>query len=374
MKIVVATDSFRGSLTAIQACKTIAESIRSVVPKADIIIKPMADGGEGTAQVMIAANNGQWIKKTVTGPLPDMRVEAGFAWFRNDETALVEMAEASGLELLKPSQRNPMKTTTFGTGQLIAAAINHGAKHLLLAIGGSATVDCGTGAAAALGWKFLDKKNQEIVPCGGELLRISKIVPPTQPISVSMEVLCDVTNTLYGKNGAAKMYSPQKGATREMVEQLEKGLQHIAKLIKKQLGPDIKDIPGTGAAGGISAGAIAFMGARLVSGIQTIMTYSRLREAADNADWLITGEGKFDRQSLCGKVVSGVVQVARDAGTKAAVLAGQVLLEPSEYRKFGVVDAIGCMTDQMTLEYAMKNSEKLLAKAAKSFAIKHLSS
>jgi len=374
MKIVVATDSFRGSLTAIQACKTIAESIRSVVPKADIIIKPMADGGEGTAQVMIAANNGQWIKKTVTGPLPDMRVEAGFAWFRKDETALVEMAEASGLELLKPSQRNPMKTTTYGTGQLIAAAINHGAKHLLLAIGGSATVDCGTGAAAALGWKFLDKKGQEIVPCGGELLRISKIVPPTPPISVSMEVLCDVTNTLYGENGAAKMYAPQKGATREMVEQLEKGLQHIAKLIKKQLGPDIKDIPGTGAAGGLSAGAIAFMGARLVSGIQTVMTYSRLREAADNADWLITGEGKFDRQSLWGKVVAGVVQVARDAGTKAAVLAGQVLLEPSEYRKFGVADAIGCMTGQMTLEYAMKNSEKLLAKAAKSFAIKHLSS
>ncbi len=372
MKIVVATDSFRGSLTAVSACKTIAESIRSVVPKAEIIIKPMADGGEGTAQVMITANNGLWIKKTVTGPLPDMKVKAGFAWFAKDKTAIVEMAGASGLELLKHSQRNPMKTTTYGTGQLIAAAINHGAKHILLAIGGSATVDCGTGAAAALGWKFLDKKKREIVPCGGELLRISKIVPPPQPIPVSMEVLCDVTNPLYGENGAAKIYAPQKGATKEMVEQLDKGLQHIAELIKKQLVRDIKDIPGTGAAGGLSAGAIAFMGARLVSGIETVMTYCRLREAADNADWVITGEGKFDRQSLWGKVVAGVVRIAQQAGTKTAVLAGQVLLEPSEYRKFGVADAIGCMTGQMTLEYAMKNSEKLLAKAAKSFAIKHL--
>ena len=372
MKVVVAMDSFKGSLTSIQACRVIAESIGPAVPEAEIIVKPMADGGEGTAQVLMAANNGQWIKKTVTGPLPDMQVDAGFAWFADEQTALVEMAAASGLELLLPHQQNPMKTTTYGTGQLIASAINYGAKRVLLAIGGSATVDCGTGAAAALGWKFLDKEKKEIVPCGGELLRISKIIPPPQRSQVAMEVLCDVDNPLCGEHGAARVYAPQKGANQKMVEQLEAGLEHIAELVEKQLGCDIKNIPGTGAAGGLSAGAIAFMGARLISGIEAVISRSRLDEAVAEADWVITGEGKFDRQSLWGKVVSGVVRMAADAGTQVAVLAGQVLLEPFEYRKFGVVDAIGCMNEQMTLQYAMENSEKLLAEAAKKFALTHL--
>lgn len=372
MKIVVAMDSFRGSLTAVRACEIIAESISSVLPEAEIAIKPMADGGEGTAQVVMIANKGQWIKKTVTGPLPDMLVEAGFAWFESDKSALVEMATASGLKLLSSSQRNPMKTTTYGTGQLIAAAINYGAKRILLAIGGSATVDCGTGAAAALGWKFFDEAGEEISPCGGGLLRISKIIPPPQRSGVEVEVLCDVDNRLCGEHGAAKIYGPQKGANEEMVEQLEAGMIHIAEVIKKQLGCDVKNIPGTGAAGGLSAGAIAFMGARLVSGIETVMSWSRLGEAVTEADWVITGEGKFDHQSLWGKVVFGVVRTAKDAGTKVVVLAGQVTLEPCEYRKFGIVEAIGCMNGQMTLQYAMENGEKLLAKAAKNFALTHL--
>ncbi len=372
MKIVVATDSFKGSLTAAQACKIIAQSIGAVVPGAEIIIKPMADGGQGTAQAMIAARNGQWVGRTVTGPLPDMRVGAGFAWFADEEMALVEMATASGLELLSPALRNPMKTTTYGTGQLIDAAVNNGAKRILLAVGDSATVDGGTGAAAALGWKFLDEKGQEIVPCGGELRRISKIVPPPQPNRVAIEVLCDVDNPLCGDHGAAKVYGPQKGATRKMVQLLEAALEHLAELVEKQLGCDMKNVPGAGAAGGLAAGAIAFMGARLVSGIETVMSHSRLAKAVADADWVITGEGRFDRQSLRGKVVSGVVQVARDAGKHIVVLAGQVLLELSEYRKFGVDDAIGCMNDRMTLHYAMQNGEKLLAEAAKKFAITHL--
>jgi len=372
MKVVVAMDSFKGSLTSIQVCRIIAESISSAVPGAEIIAKPMADGGEGTAQVLMVANNGQWIKKTVTGPLPDMQIDAGFAWFASEDTGLVEMAAASGLELLLPHQRNPMKTTTYGTGQLIASAINHGAKRVLLAVGGSATVDFGTGAAAALGWKFLDKEGKEVVPCGGELLRISKIIPPPQRNQVAMEVLCDVDNPLCGEHGAAKVYAPQKGANEEMVEQLETGLAHIAELVEKQLGCDMKNIAGTGAAGGLSAGAIAFMGARLVSGIEAVISQSRLDEAVAEADWVITGEGKFDRQSLWGKVVSGVVRMATDAGTQVAVLAGQVLLESCEYRKFGVVEAIGCMNEQMTLQYAMENAGKLLAEAAKDFANKHL--
>ncbi len=372
MKIVVATDSFKGSLTAVEACRIIAEAIGSVVPHADITIKPMADGGEGTAQVMMAANNGRWIEKTVTGPLPDMQVKAGFVWLENEKNALVEMAAASGLELLLSHQQNPMKTTTYGTGQLIAAAIDHGAKRILLAIGGSATVDGGTGAAAAIGWKFLDKKGKEILPCGGQLQSISKIVPPRQRIQIPVEVLCDVDNPLCGEHGAARTYAPQKGADRQMVEQLEAGLAHLADLVEKQLGLDIKNIPGTGAAGGLSAGAIAFMGARLVSGVETVMSQCKLHEAIAAADWVITGEGKFDHQSLRGKVVWGIVRLANAAGKKTAVLAGQVGLKPDEYHKFGIMDAISCMNDEMTLQYAMENSKILLAQAAKKFALTHL--
>jgi len=255
---------------------------------------------------------------------------------------------------------------------LIAAAVNYGAQRVFLAIGGSATVDCGTGAAAALGWRFLDEKDREIVPCGGELLRISKIVPPSEPARIAVEVLCDVDNPLCGKHGAARVYAPQKGATEEMVEQLEAGLEHIAELVKEQLGFDIRDVPGGGAAGGLSAGAVAFMGGRLVSGIESVMSQSRLTEALTGSDWVITGEGKFDHQSLWGKVACGVVRLAGDTGTKVAVLAGQVLLERWRYREFGVTDAIGCMSNEMTLEYAIENSERLLAEAAKKFAVARL--
>ena len=378
MRIVVAMDSFKDSLTAVEACEIVAGAIGSAVPAAEIVIKPMADGGEGTAEAMLAAGNGKWVERAVTGPLLDMQVDAGFVWFEDREEALVEMAKASGLVLLPAGRRNPMKTTTYGTGQLIAAAVDYGARRVFLAVGGSSTVDCGTGAAAALGWRFLDEEDREIVPCGGELLRISKIVPPSElpflPLARGrgVEVLCDVDNPLCGKHGAARVYAPQKGATEEMVEQLEAGLEHIAELVKEQLGCDIRDVPGGGAAGGLSAGAVAFMGGRLVSGIESVMSQSRLTEALTGADWVITGEGKFDHQSLWGKVASGVVRLAGDTGTKVAVLAGQVLLERWRYREFGVTDAIGCMSNEMTLEYAIENSERLLAEAAKKFAAAQL--
>jgi glycerate kinase len=372
MKIAVAMDSFKGSLSAARACEIVAESIRSAVPDAQIVVKPMADGGEGTAQALIAAGDGQWIEETTTGPLPNMRVSAGFAWFADERTAVVEMAAASGLELLEPALRNPLKTTTFGTGQLIAAAINHGAKRILLAVGGSATVDGGVGAAMAIGWKFLDEDGREIPLGGGQLTAIEEIIPPSQPIRVPVEVLCDVDNPLCGERGAARVYGPQKGATEEMVELLEAGLAHLAKLVKDKLGRDIKDIPSAGAAGGLAAGAVAFMDAQLVSGIQAVMSQSRLYETLAQADWVITGEGRFDRQSLQGKVVSGVARAAKRTGTKVAVLAGQVLLEPHEYRSLGVVEALSCANDRMDLQCAMKNSEKLLAKAARTFALRHL--
>jgi glycerate kinase len=372
MKIVVAMDSFKGSLTAERACTVVAESIASVVPAAEIVIKRMADGGEGTAQAMLAAGNGQWIEKMVTGPLPGMRVCAGFAWFAYEKLAVVEMATSSGLQLLPPQRRNPLKTTTYGAGQLMTAAMDYGAQRILLAVGGSATVDGGTGAATAMGWKFLGKDGKEVGLGGGRLIQIDTIIPPPYPSRVPIEVLCDVDNPLCGEQGAAKVYGPQKGATQEMVEVLEAGLEHLAELVQKQLGRDVRNLPGAGAAGGLAAGAVAFMGAKLVRGIETVISWSRLGQDIAGADWVITGEGCFDRQSLRGKVVSGVARAAKNAGAKVAVLAGQVLLTGQEYRSLGVVDAFACMNDRMPLEHAIRNGEKLLAKAARDFALKYL--
>jgi len=371
-RIVVAMDSFKGSLTAERACRIVAESIASVVPAAEIIVKPMADGGEGTAQAMLAAGNGQWIAKTVTGPLPGMRVCAGFAWFAGEKLAVVEMATASGLQLLSPQRRNPLKTTTYGTGQLMTAAADYGAQRILLAVGGSATVDGGTGAAVAMGWRFLDEDGKEVGLGGDRLLQIDRIIPPTHPSRLPIVVLCDIDNPLCGEQGAARVYGPQKGATQEMVEVLEAGLYHLAELVQKQLGCDIRNLPGAGAAGGLAAGAVAFIGAKLVRGIETVMSWTRLDQALPGADWVITGEGCFDEQSLRGKVVAGVARVARGEGTKIAVIAGQVLLARQEYRSLGVVDAFACMNDRVSLECAIANSERLLSKAAREFALKHL--
>ena len=380
MKIVVALDSFKGSLTAVQACDIVAAAIRSSIPAAEIVTKPMADGGEGTAAVLMAAAGGQWIAGTVMGPLPEMRVEAGFVWLAEDKTAVVEMATASGLTLLRTEQRNPLKTTTYGTGELIQAAIDCGVQRVLLAIGGSATVDGGVGAATALGWKFLTADGREIGFGGGQLLNIDRIVPPKHAVGAAVEVLCDVDNPLCGEHGAARVYGPQKGATPEMVETLDAGLAHLAEVVRNQIGRDIGELPGAGAAGGLAAGAVAFMNARLVSGIETVMRQTRLEDALAGADWVVTGEGCFDAQSLRGKVVSGVIRVAKAAArrssaklrVKVGVLAGQVRLSPGEYRKAGVDAAVSCMEDGMDLEYAITHGEMLLARAAERFVRDHV--
>jgi len=365
-------DSFKESLSAQAACDIVAGTIVSLRPDAEIVVKPVADGGEGTAEAMMQACGGRWVPVAVTGPLADMRVNAGFAWFDSDGSALVEMAAASGLQLLTLRQRNPLLTTTFGTGQLIAAAVEYGAEKVYLAVGGSATVDGGTGAAAALGWRFLDGEGVELPPGGGSLVRLSRIVPPTHPLPVPVEVLCDVTNPLCGPRGAARVYGPQKGATREMVEQLDKGLLRLAAAVKDQLSVEIEDIPGTGAAGGLAGGAVAFSNARLISGIDFIIARTGLAEAIADSDWVITGEGRFDEQSLQGKVISGIAAIAAKAHTKTAVIAGQVALNPEEYRDKGIVDAFACKSDRMSLQHAMENAGALLENAACAFTIKYL--
>ena len=371
MKIVIATDSFKGTLKAYEACEIIAKAIAEVRPDAQLVIKPMADGGEGTARAMIKAANGRWIGQTVMGPLGDMQVEAGFAWF-DDKTALVEMASASWLELLSSEQMNPLKTTTYGTGELIKAALEYGGRKILLAVGGSATVDGGLGAAMALGWKFLDKQDNPIPLGGAALEKIAQIVRPESLKLVPVEVLCDCDNPLCGEQGAAKVYGPQKGATDRMVEQLEKGLAHLAELVREQLGCDI-NIPGAGAAGGLAGGAIAFMNADVVSGIETIMAHSNLLAELESADWVVTGEGSFDRQSLYGKVVFGILKTALQSHTRLAVLAGQVDIPQQEYEKIGIAAAISCRDKNMSLDYALENSHELLHLVAQRFAKQYLS-
>jgi glycerate kinase len=370
MKIVIATDSFKGTLRADEACEIIASGIRESAPDVQLVVKPMADGGEGTARAMIKAANGRWIARTVMGPLPDMKVEAGFAWFEN-KTALVEMASASGLELLSAEQMNPLKTTTYGTGELIKAALEYGANKILLAVGGSATVDGGLGAAMALGWKFLDSQDKP-VQIGGEVLeKISKIVRPENLNLVPVEVLCDCENLLYGEKGAAKVYAPQKGATEKMVEQLERGLIHLAELVSEQLGLEI-NVPGAGAAGGLAGGAIAFMNANVVSGIETIIANCNLINELETADWVITGEGSFDRQSLYGKVVSGILKTVRQSNIRIAIIAGQVKIPQTECQKIGITTAISCKDENISVDCALENSRELLYSAAQRFAKQYL--
>ena len=238
----------------------------------------------------------------------------------------------------------------------------------MVRVPGSATVDGGVGAAQALGWNFLDSKGKQVGFGGGQLERIAKIIKPGKIDLPEIEVLCDVDNPLVGKDGAARVFAPQKGATPEMVEQLEAGLNRLAKVVKKQLGIEIDKIPGSGAAGGLAAGAIAFMGAKLVSGVETIIRESGLEKEISDADWVITGEGRFDSQSLRGKVVSGVTKAAKLTGVRVCVIAGRVELSEQQWQDFGITDAIGLSDKTMNLAYAIAHTKSLLADAARKFA------
>ena len=310
-KIVIAMDSFKGSLTAVEACAAVARGILGVRPDVEIIERPMADGGEGTARTLIAAAGGEWVEERVMGPLPEMKVDAGYAWLPTaGPRALVEMAQASGLALLTEDQLDPLQTTTYGTGELLRTAVGRGAERLWLAVGGSATVDGGVGAAMALGWTFHDRAGRNIGHGGGELERIVSITPPTQIDLPPVEVLCDVDNPLCGPRGAAAVFGPQKGATPEMVERLDSGLAHLADVVERDLGRELRDLAGAGAAGGLAAGAVAFMNATLVSGIEAMIEASKIEEDLVAADWVVTGEGRLDEQSLYGKVVSGISNLA----------------------------------------------------------------
>ncbi|NOY81951.1 MAG: glycerate kinase [Kiritimatiellaeota bacterium] len=340
MKIVVALDAFKGSMTAQRACAATAAVLCRERPAWSVVSCPMADGGEGTAAAMAAAAGGELVPTSeVCGPLPEMRVDAVYAWLPAQRLAVVEMAQASGLPLLPVEKRNPLRTTTLGTGQLLRSALARNPARLLLGLGGSATVDGGMGAARAFGWRFLDSSGADLPLGGGALERLARILPPESPESLPrVEALCDVQNPLCGPNGAVAVFAPQKGATPEMLVRLEAGLQRLAEVVRRDLGLEVATMPGAGAAGGFGAGAVAFFRARLVSGVRTVATACGLHRLLRGADWVITGEGCFDEQSLHGKVVSGVRDAAVAAGVKVAVLAGRVRL-PEDSRLAAGFDA-----------------------------------
>ena len=372
MKIVVALDKFKGSLTAPRACEIVRRVFESVHPGAVIVAKPMADGGDGTAEVLHLAHGGRWLAREVVGPLPEMRVNASYLWLEPERMAVVEMARASGLVLLKTEQRDPLRTTTFGAGELIGDSLERGAQRILLGVGGSATTDGGVGAAMALGWRFLDAQGKPVGLGGGELERIVRIVPSSHPGRAAIEVLSDVDNPLCGERGAARVFGPQKGATPEMVERLDAGLRHLAELVKEQLGKDIADAPGGGAAGGLAAGAVAFLDARLVPGVEAVIRVNGLEAEIADADWVVTGEGSFDKQSLRGKVVSGITKLAAQHGVNVAVLAGSVRVPQEVWRREGIKLVLSTTDPGMKLDEAMASAEELLASAARQLAARIL--
>ncbi len=374
----------KGSLSAPEACDAVRRGLLDVCPTARVRVQPMADGGEGTARVLIAARDGRWIRCRTMGPRSDRKVDAGYGWWQNEAgeaVAVVEMATASGLALLDRAERDPLQTTTFGTGQLLEAAARRGARHVWLAVGGSATVDGGVGAAKALGWRFLDATGKDVGLGAGGLERIARIEPPaldepSRPVALPpITVLCDVDNPLLGIEGAARVFGPQKGAAPDVVERLERGLSSLADAIERDVGTDVRALPGGGAAGGLAAGAAAFFGAALEPGFEVIADATGLDGSIEGSAWVVTGEGRFDTQSLRGKVVSGVARRAARQDVPVAVIAGRAEVGEQEAARHGISAVESCIrggsSDTAGAE-AMDHACERLRAAAGRFASEHL--
>ncbi|PKM87637.1 MAG: glycerate kinase [Firmicutes bacterium HGW-Firmicutes-12] len=366
MKIVLAPDSYKGSLTAKKACESMAKGIKRALPEADVIQIPMADGGEGTVQSLVDATSGQIHTARVDGPFRN-KVDAKYGILGDGETAVIEMAEASGLYLIATEQRNPLHTTTYGTGELIYNALERGCRRFVLGLGGSATNDGGMGMAQALGARFLDEAGFELPPGGGSLGMLAHIETISMDIRIkesSFIVACDVDNPLCGGNGASNVFGPQKGATPEMVVELDNNLSHYANIIKKDLGIDIKDTPGAGAAGGLGAGMLAFLGATLKSGVDIVIEAVELRKHLEEADLVFTGEGQCDFQTINGKVPFGVAREARKQGIPCIVLAGSIGQGIDLLYDHGVTSVFSIVDSPMSLDQAMAGAEELLEKTA----------
>ncbi len=367
MKIAVAPDSFKESLSAVEVARAIAKGLKKVLPEAEVLEIPMADGGEGTVETLTEDTGGQIIGCDVTGPLGERIRKARFGILGDGNTAVIEMAASSGLALVPPKKRNPLKTTTFGTGELIRAALDRGVSRIIIGIGGSATVDGGAGMAQALGAQLLDKNGRNIGFGGGELARLEKIDLTTLDSRIEKTeviVASDVTNPLVGKKGAARIFGPQKGATAEMVETLEKNLHHLSEVIESDVGIKVGNRLGAGAAGGLGAGLVAFLGAKPRRGINVVLQAVRFQERIKDCDLVITGEGRIDNQSVFGKTTVGVAKASKELGLPVIAIVGSVGEGADQVLSHGIDAYFSILSTPMNLEEAFASSQKLIVECA----------
>ena len=319
LNVLTAPDSFKGTLTAREVCDIIGGAFENTIHDVKITKLPVADGGEGLCSCLYEIVSGRFVPVTVTGVFGE-KMSAEYLML-DDGTAVIETASCAGLPLAGEN-KNPSLALTDGVGEMISHAVSSGAKRILLGLGGSATNDCGTGMAHALGWKFLDKDGNEIRPYGENLALIERIIPPVKKLAIPVTAACDVENPLYGENGAAYVYAPQKGADENMVRELDAGLRHISGVILRDTGINVSSLPGAGAAGGMGAGVVAFLGGELRRGIDIVFDLLGFDSKAENADIVITGEGRLDSQSLNGKVISGVAARAKGRANMILTVCG----------------------------------------------------
>ncbi|MGA2802580.1 MAG: glycerate kinase [Verrucomicrobiota bacterium] len=363
MKIIIAPDSFKGSLTAQEAASAIERGVRVVLPDAEIDTIPMADGGEGTLKALVSSTNGEFREIEAVDPL-GRPMKGKYGVLGNSKTAVIEMAAVSGLLLLKKEERNPLNTTTYGTGQLIRHALECGYREFIIGIGGSSTNDCGTGMAQALGVRFFRKDKTKITKkmCGGLLeevaaINMSGLLPAIQHSHIT--AACDVKNPLLGQTGCTLIYSRQKGATPEIVDRLEKNMRSFIDVAEKGIGRSVRDIPGAGAAGGLGAGLILFLGAELQPGVGIVMDVSNFSERIKDADLILTGEGKIDNQTAFGKTIAGIALQAKFA--KIPVIAfGGIVENADKLHELGVTDIFPISQTSVSIEQVMAEAPMLL--------------
>lgn len=359
MKVVVAIDSFKGSLSSIEAGQAIAEGVKRVYQNAEVVVRPLADGGEGTVEALVEGMGGIFVTKEVTGPLGE-KVDAVYGVIESEEdsskTAIIEMSAAAGITLVPEKSRNPMNTTTYGVGELILDAIERGCRHFIVGIGGSATNDGGVGMLQALGYDFLTREGKAISYGGDglrELASIEDVNVHPKLKECTFKVACDVTNPLCGENGSSAIFGPQKGATPEMVQELDQLLLHYAELSKEMNANADRFYPGTGAAGGMGFAFLTYTNAALESGIQIVLTETKLEELIKTADFVVTGEGRLDGQTALGKAPIGVASLAKKHQKKVLAFAGAVTPDAKECNQHGIDAFFPILRGIVTLKEAM---------------------
>ena len=368
-KIVIASDSYKESLTAMEVADCIEIGFSKVFTGVVFEKIAMADGGEGTVDTLISNSKLKKISVKTVDPL-FREIKSYYAFDSTNKIAIVEMALSSGLELLKSNEKNPLKTTTYGTGLLIKDAITKGAKEIIVTIGGSATNEMGIGLALALGYKFLDSEGSELEPIGENLLKITTIVENEllDFSDIKFKVACDVSNLLYGKNGAAYVYGKQKGASLEDIVTLDNGMKSLSKIFTDKTGFDYQTVPGSGAAGGLGAGLMYFCNASLESGVDLIMNYLNLEQLLDDSDLLITGEGRLDAQSINGKVPVGCAMLAEKKKIKTIAICGSIGSESNKVYDYNICSYFSAVQKPMSLSEAIENSKENLINISENIA------